>query len=234
MWDCMGWSTSGTTGHAPRYTVHERALYFNSTFLSNHPVSLLPFFPAHHRTTQLEIRSRTTERGFQGVMARWGFKGGPQRYGPKRSKAWHRRGGSTNTSEAWGRTPKGAKMPGHMGGLMRTNTIFLHRVDIKNQLLYVSGRIPGPLGSMVSLCDTKVRKFDYFFGAPPFPTFAPAEEEDVSAMSWTDAQLVGRSRIGFPVELGHMPAPGLLDNYNYAQKQKEIMAAETIRLQSQS
>eukprot|EP01061_Rhynchopus_euleeides_P034622 TRINITY_DN5847_c1_g1_i1.p1 TRINITY_DN5847_c1_g1~~TRINITY_DN5847_c1_g1_i1.p1 ORF type:complete len:462 (+),score=81.89 TRINITY_DN5847_c1_g1_i1:61-1386(+) len=181
----------------------------------------------------IAIKARTTERGFQGVMNRWGMKGGPPRYGPKRSRAWHRRAGTINTSEGWGGLPKGKKMPGHMGGLMRTNTGFLHRIDVKNQLLFIGGRIPGPMGTMIQLTDSTSRKFDYFFGSPPFPTYAPAENEDTAKMTWEEAQLIGRSRIGFPRSLGHMPSPSLLDSYNYAQKQKDIMAAETIRLQQQ-
>ncbi|KAJ9470568.1 50S ribosomal protein L3-2 [Diplonema papillatum] len=173
--------------------------------------------------------SRTIERGFQGVVKRWGFKGGPGRYGPLRSKAWHRRPGSMSSGEAVGKIVKGKRMPGHMGGLLRTTgSSWVWRVDYKNQLLYILGNLPGPMGQFVTLMDSNQRKFDYWYGAPPFPTFVPDEEEDLSQVSWDDAQLVSRSRIGFPKEVGRMPAAELLETYNFAKKQKELMAAEHI------
>eukprot|EP01059_Diplonema_ambulator_P002418 TRINITY_DN12067_c0_g1_i1.p1 TRINITY_DN12067_c0_g1~~TRINITY_DN12067_c0_g1_i1.p1 ORF type:complete len:446 (+),score=121.91 TRINITY_DN12067_c0_g1_i1:71-1339(+) len=173
--------------------------------------------------------SRTTERGFQGAVKRWGFKGGPTRYGPRRSAAWHRRPGSLSSGESYGRVVKGKRMPGHMGGMLRTiNAQWVWRVDYKNQLLYLLGPIPGPMGTYLTIEDSALKKFDYFFGAPPFPTFVPKENEDVSQLSWDECQLVSRSRIGFPQELGRMPSADLLDTFNYARKQKELLASENI------
>eukprot|EP01063_Lacrimia_lanifica_P011947 TRINITY_DN18609_c0_g2_i1.p1 TRINITY_DN18609_c0_g2~~TRINITY_DN18609_c0_g2_i1.p1 ORF type:complete len:448 (+),score=122.92 TRINITY_DN18609_c0_g2_i1:82-1425(+) len=183
----------------------------------------------------LTVTSRTTERGFQGVVKRWGFEGGPTRYGPLRSKAWHRRVGSLSSGETWGMIPKGKKMPGHMGGLLRTHgTNWLWRVDFKNQLLYILGTVPGPMGQYITIQDSQARRFDYFFGAPPFPTFVPREDEDTSVMSWEECQLVSRSRVGFPMAVQQMPAPEVLDTYNFAKKQKELLATELLEMQQRS
>ena len=172
--------------------------------------------------------SRTVDRGFQGVMFRWGMKGGPTRYGPARSKAWHRRGGSLSSGEGWGRVPKGKRMPGHMGGLQRTQSNWVWRVDPKNSLIYLMGALPGPMGQVISLGDSPMRKFDPLFGAPPFPTYAPRDEEDLAKMTWEEAQLIGKSRVGYPVELRSMPSAELLETYNFAKKQKELLATERI------
>lgn len=56
------------------------------------------------------------DRGFQGVMKRWGFKGMPATHGVTKS---HRRPGNIGSGGAKARVIRGQKMPGHMGGLKR-------------------------------------------------------------------------------------------------------------------
>jgi len=50
--------------------------------------------------------------GFQGVMKRWGFKGGPASHGVS---LWHRRPGSIS-SKGLKKVLKNKKLPGRMGG----------------------------------------------------------------------------------------------------------------------
>lgn len=52
------------------------------------------------------------DRGFQGVMKRWGFKGLPATHGVTKS---HRRPGAIHGGAGKARVFPGKKMPGHMG-----------------------------------------------------------------------------------------------------------------------
>lgn len=56
------------------------------------------------------------EMGFQGVLTRWGMKGGPASHGVTKA---HRRLGSIGGGGDKGGIWKGKKMPGHMGSLWR-------------------------------------------------------------------------------------------------------------------
>jgi large subunit ribosomal protein L3 len=87
-------------------------------------------------------------KGFQGVMKRWGFSGGPKSHGSK----FHRRPGSIGQHTDPGRIWKGKKMAGHMG--MRKVTIRgleVLRVLPEKNLILVRGAIPGPNGSIILL-----------------------------------------------------------------------------------
>lgn len=57
------------------------------------------------------------DRGFQGVMKRWGFKGMPASHGVTKT---HRRPGNIGSGGALARVKLGTKMPGHMGNRWRT------------------------------------------------------------------------------------------------------------------
>ena len=53
-----------------------------------------------------------TDYGFQGVVKRFGFKGGPASHGATK---FHRRGGTIGSGREKARVWPGTKMPGHMG-----------------------------------------------------------------------------------------------------------------------
>lgn len=95
---------------------------------------------------KVAVTGTSKGRGFQGVMKRWGFSGGPASHGSK----FHRRPGSIGQTTDPGRIWKGKKMPGHMG---------VRRVTVRNltvmgvypdkNLLLVKGAVPGPRGGIV-------------------------------------------------------------------------------------
>ena len=58
----------------------------------------------------------TKGKGFQGVVRRWNFKGGPKSHGSMH----HRRPGSIGMCAFPGEVIKGQKMPGRMGGKNKT------------------------------------------------------------------------------------------------------------------
>merc|ERR1711933_598164 len=129
----------------------------------------------------VDVRGISKDKGFQGVMKRWGFKGGPATHG---SSKFHRRrgamgGGSADPGKVW----KGKRMPGHMGNKKYTQMgLRVFRVEPRNNLLYLIGPAAGYMDNFVRVrdCHFKPPK------SPPFPTFFPDpnEKELPAAMEW--------------------------------------------------
>lgn len=88
-------------------------------------------------------------KGFQGVMKRWNFAGGPASHGAKK---WHRRPGSIGQRKTPGRVYKGKKMAGHMGD-DRVTVQNLEVVEVRpdENLILVKGAVPGANGGLVIL-----------------------------------------------------------------------------------
>lgn len=85
-------------------------------------------------------------KGFQGVMKRWHFAGGPATHGSH----FKREPGSVGMRTWPGRIHAGKKMAGRMGG--ETVTIKNRPVvvsDSKEKVMAVKGAIPGPNGALV-------------------------------------------------------------------------------------
>lgn len=98
--------------------------------------------------TMVDVVSITKGKGFQGVVKRWNFAGGPASHG----SMFHRRGGSYGLCQWPGRVFKNKKMPGHMGNVSRTtqNLKVIKLLPEKN-LVMVKGSIPGHKGSVLSI-----------------------------------------------------------------------------------
>lgn len=85
-------------------------------------------------------------KGFQGVMKRHHFHGGPESHG----SMFHRAPGSIGSSSWPSRVWKNMKMAGHMGSV-RVTAQGLEVVDVRpdENLLFVRGSVPGARGSLV-------------------------------------------------------------------------------------
>ena len=93
----------------------------------------------------VDVQSATKGKGFQGVVRRHGFQGGPGAHGSK----FHREMGSVGTG-AFRKIVKGSKMPGRMGNAKLTvQNLRLYRVDKEKGLLLIKGAVPGRRGAMV-------------------------------------------------------------------------------------
>lgn len=93
----------------------------------------------------VDVRGTTKGKGFQGVVRRHGFHGGPGAHGSK----FHREMGSVGTG-AFRKIIKGSRMPGHMGDARLTvQSLKLFRVDLEKKLLLIRGAVPGRRGGMV-------------------------------------------------------------------------------------
>ena len=94
--------------------------------------------------------------GFQGVMKRHGFGGGRATHG---AKGWKRRPGSIGQGSTPGTVRKGQPMPGHMGQARRTvQNLKVVRVMEDEQVLLISGAIPGSVGDYVVIRGAKKKK----------------------------------------------------------------------------
>jgi|GEM_PF-596647 len=106
----------------------------------------------------VDVTARTKGRGFQGVVKRWDFAGGPKTHG--QSDRW-RAPGSIGAGTSPGRVFKGKKMPGHMGNRSRTilNQLVVE-VDLALGLIFLAGNVPGPNGSLVEVRQARKRSVD--------------------------------------------------------------------------
>ena len=87
-------------------------------------------------------------RGFQGVVKRHGFHGGPRSHGQKHSEREPGSIGSTGQQKV----SKGTRMGGRMGGdTVTVRGLKVLAVDATNNLLLVSGAIPGRRGTLIEI-----------------------------------------------------------------------------------
>lgn len=98
--------------------------------------------------TKVTVVGISKGKGFQGVMKRHNFAGGPKTHGSH----FHRRPGSVGMCEFPGRVMKGKKMPGRMGSdtiTVKNRSIVF--ADVSKNLIAVKGPVPGANGSNVFL-----------------------------------------------------------------------------------
>jgi large subunit ribosomal protein L3 len=87
-------------------------------------------------------------KGYQGVMKRHNFAGGPSSHG----SGHHRHAGSTGMRSTPGRGLPGGKKAGQMGNEQVTvQNLRVVRVDAENQVIIVKGQVPGPKNGLVFL-----------------------------------------------------------------------------------
>ncbi|MCK5059574.1 MAG: 50S ribosomal protein L3 [Candidatus Pacebacteria bacterium] len=87
-------------------------------------------------------------KGFQGVVKRHGFHGGPRTHGQKHSEREPGSiGGGLRT-----RVPKGMRMAGRMGSdRITVKNLAVVFVDSKQNLLFVEGAVPGHRGTVLEI-----------------------------------------------------------------------------------
>jgi large subunit ribosomal protein L3 len=90
-------------------------------------------------------------KGFQGVVKRHGFHGGPRSHGQKnKERAPGSIGGSGG--RAGGRVAKGIRMAGRMGGdRITVRNLKVLKVDAASNTILISGAIPGKPGTLVEI-----------------------------------------------------------------------------------
>jgi large subunit ribosomal protein L3 len=95
---------------------------------------------------EVKITGISKGKGFQGVMKKFHFAGGPDSHG----HVSHRRPGSIGCRAKPGRVEKGKKMPGHLGSVQITKrNIPVVYMDIEKHLIGLKGPVPGPSGNLI-------------------------------------------------------------------------------------
>jgi len=95
---------------------------------------------------KIAVTGRTKGLGFQGVVKRWNFGGGPKAHGSK----FHRKPGSSGHLRRQGEIIKGKKFPGHYGDEQVTvRGLKLVRIDKENGCLFIKGAVPGKKDSLI-------------------------------------------------------------------------------------
>jgi large subunit ribosomal protein L3 len=94
------------------------------------------------------VTGTSKAKGFQGVVKRYNFKGGPRSHGQKHSEREPGSiGGGLRTH-----VPKGMRMAGRTGGdTVTVKGLKVVAVDADNNLLYISGAVPGRRGTVISI-----------------------------------------------------------------------------------
>lgn len=96
----------------------------------------------------VDVSGITKGRGFQGVVKRYGFRGGCDTHG----SMFHRAPGSIGCSAYPSRVMKGKKMPGRMGNaLMTKKSVMVIDVRPETNVLLVKGCLPGATESVVRI-----------------------------------------------------------------------------------
>jgi large subunit ribosomal protein L3 len=94
----------------------------------------------------VKVTGTSKGRGFQGVVKRHGFGGGPATHGNTR----YRKPGSQGPGTDPSRVIKGKRLPGHMGAARHTSVgLRVVRVDADRHLLFIRGAVAGPTNGVV-------------------------------------------------------------------------------------
>jgi large subunit ribosomal protein L3 len=95
---------------------------------------------------RVKVTGTSKGRGFQGVVKRHGFGGGPNTHGNTK----HRKPGSIGAGTDPSRVIKGKKMPGQYGNKQHTAlSIRVEKVDAERNLIYLRGSVAGPTNGIV-------------------------------------------------------------------------------------
>lgn len=100
----------------------------------------------------VDVTGVSKGKGFQGVMKRHHFRGGPESHG----SMFHRAPGSIGSSSWPSRVWKNMRMAGHMGRV-KVTTQALKVIDVRPEehLIFVRGSVPGARGSLVVVRKSK-------------------------------------------------------------------------------
>lgn len=96
----------------------------------------------------VEVSAVSKGKGFQGVVKRHGFGGGPRSHGQKHSEREPGSiGGGLRT-----RVPVGMRMAGRMGSdRITVRNLKVVHIDPEQSVMYVSGAVPGRRGTLVEI-----------------------------------------------------------------------------------
>ncbi len=126
-----------------------REFRLESTEISKYAVGQILTVGLFEPGEKVRVTGVTKGKGFQGGVKRWGYRGGPETHG----SMFHRAPGSIGASSFPSRVFRGHHMPGRMGSdTMTVKGLKVVKVIPEQNLLLVSGAVPGPAGGLVTIC----------------------------------------------------------------------------------
>lgn len=97
---------------------------------------------------KITISSISKGKGFQGVVKRHNFSGGPRTHGQKHTERSPGSIGAMGPATVF----KGRRMPGRMGGdKISVKNLKIAKIDKENNIIYIKGAVPGRPGSLVEI-----------------------------------------------------------------------------------
>ena len=97
---------------------------------------------------RVDVIGASKGKGFMGVVARHGFRGGAATHG----SMFHRAPGSIGPSAFPSRVYPGTRSSGRLGGRQATTkNLVVVRVDAEKNLIYLSGPVPGARNAIVKI-----------------------------------------------------------------------------------
>jgi large subunit ribosomal protein L3 len=131
-------------GIVPKRHLAEVRLDEGETYKVGDAVTVDMLEPGMH----VHISGTSKGKGFQGVIKRHNYKGGPGGHGSH----FHRAPGSIGQSSSPSRVFKGMGLPGHMGSeTVTVRNLEVVRVDAEQNLLVVKGAVPGGKNSLLTI-----------------------------------------------------------------------------------
>ena len=96
------------------------------------------------------VSSISKGKGFQGVVKRYNFKGGPRSHGQKHSE--REPGSIGGAGRDGGRVAKGKRMAGRTGGdLITSKGLTIVSIKPETQEIFIRGAVPGRRGTVVEI-----------------------------------------------------------------------------------
>ena len=96
------------------------------------------------------VSATSKGKGFQGVVKRHGFHGGPRSHGQKNKE--RSPGSLSGGGRAGGRVAKNMKMAGRMGGdRITVQNLKVLQIDAEANTILISGAVPGRPGTLVEI-----------------------------------------------------------------------------------
>jgi len=142
--------TKPMKGHFDKYGVDPKKFLVEyrvedpEEFSSGDEITVNQFDPGN----TVDVTGNSKGKGFQGVVKRWNFSGGPKTHGSR----FHRKPGSIGMCVEPGRVLKGQKLPGRTGfNKVTVQNLEVLKVDPDEDLLVVKGSVPGPRDNILKI-----------------------------------------------------------------------------------
>jgi large subunit ribosomal protein L3 len=164
-------------GVAPREHLAEFRVTPDAVLPLGTPLTARHFVPGQ----RVIVTGVSQGKGFQGAMKRHGFSGQGASHGNSLS---HRVLGATGQRQDPGRVIKGKRMPGRMGGdTVTSDGRRVYKVDVRRNLLFLEGAVPGKPGGIIRVRDSVKYPFKPE-APPPFPTYTLTPDDAGDLARW--------------------------------------------------